>query len=157
MRIAPHDDRGAAVLEALTMLPYLLLAAVAGWQMMLVATTATLAESAARTGGRVAGGGGDGVAAATDALPDFLTRGAVEVRQQSPESRCGATGARDAPSEPVDSSPPDCRTADVGVGSDGAISVTVATPIIMPGLTVDAVRVTRTAVFPTTGNTRGET
>jgi hypothetical protein len=60
------------------MLPYLLLAALAAWQLLLVAWTVNSASNAARTGSRVEARGGDGVRAATDALSGPL-RGDSEV------------------------------------------------------------------------------
>lgn len=67
-----RGEDGVAPLELLGMTPYLLLAALAGWQLLLAGAAVAATEQAARTGGRVAAGGGDGVAAAEAALPVWL-------------------------------------------------------------------------------------
>ena len=72
-----REEAGQAAAEFLGMLPYLLLAAVAGWQLMLGAWTYTQASNAARTASRVEGRGGDGERAAKDAVTGTLRRGMV--------------------------------------------------------------------------------
>ena len=72
-----REERGQASFEFLGMLPYLLLAAFAGWQLMLGAWTYTQAANAARTASRVEGRGGDGERAAKDAVTGVLRRGMV--------------------------------------------------------------------------------
>ncbi|MPZ86782.1 MAG: pilus assembly protein [Nitriliruptorales bacterium] len=66
------EARGAASVEFLGILPYLLLAALLAWQLLLVAASVTAAENAARTGSRAATLGQDGEAAAVEALPTWL-------------------------------------------------------------------------------------
>lgn len=68
IRIELRSQRGAASVELLGMLPYLLLAALAAWQLLLVGWTITSASNAARAGSRVDARGGDGIEAAKDAL-----------------------------------------------------------------------------------------
>ncbi len=74
-----RSDRGSASIELMGVLHYLLLAALLAWQLLLVATTVTAAENAARTGSRAGGLGDNAVAAATDALPDWLSRNATAI------------------------------------------------------------------------------
>ena len=84
-------ERGSASVELLGMLPLLLLAALAAWQLLLVACTVTAAQDAARTGSRAAGLGANGAAQAVGALPAWLRPGAsvsggqrLEVRVRVP-------------------------------------------------------------------------
>lgn len=75
------DERGVATIEAMGMLPYLVLAALASLQLLLAAASVAAVEGAARTGGRVAAAGGDGAAAALQALPSFLSAGDADGSQ----------------------------------------------------------------------------
>ncbi len=76
-----RDESGQAATELAGMLIYLVLAALAIWQVMLVAWSMTEASNAARTGSRIVGRGGDPERAATDALTSALRDGSqVDVR-----------------------------------------------------------------------------
>jgi hypothetical protein len=66
------SPRGSASTELLGILPFLLLAALAAWQILLVAFTVTSAENAARAGSRAATRGQDGEEAALEALSSWL-------------------------------------------------------------------------------------
>lgn len=72
-----RDDSGSASVELLGFVPYLLLAALAAWQLLLTAMTVTAAENAARTGSRAAVAGEDGIEAAEAALPSWLRQEAT--------------------------------------------------------------------------------
>ena len=77
-----RGDDGQTSVEFLGVLPFLLLAALAVWQLLLAASTATSAEHAARNASRELGRGGDGAAAraaAIDGLSPWLRGGDVEV------------------------------------------------------------------------------
>jgi pilus assembly protein CpaE len=66
---------GQASIELIGMLPLLLLAALAGWQLLLGAFTATSAQDAARTASRAASLGQDPAAAAQRAISSYLRSG----------------------------------------------------------------------------------
>lgn len=115
-----RDEAGSAALEFAAVLPYLLLAALAAWQILLVTTTATSAENAARNGSRtlsMGGGGAAASAAARDGLTDWL-------RTDASVSRTGPT----------------------------AVAVSVEVPIVFPGVSSGAIRVTRDANLPDTSD-----
>lgn len=80
MRARLRDESGQASFELLGMLPYLLLVALAAWQLMLGAWAYTQASNAARTASRVAGRGGDARKAARGAVSGPLQRGIRVVR-----------------------------------------------------------------------------
>jgi len=106
-----RSQRGSASVELLGMLPLLLIAALAAWQLLLVACTVTATQDAARTGSRAAGLGGNGAAAAVGALPAWLRSGAT-----------ASGGPR--------------------------VDLRVRVPIVLPGLTNDALTVRRSAELP---------
>jgi hypothetical protein len=152
-----REERGSALIESIGLLPYLLLAALASWQMLLVAATVTAAEQAARVGSRVAAAGGDGTAAALEALPAYARAGPARV-----ETGAG-TGAEAAPcpeAAPAPAPSPGtggravdaCRA--LGAGAEGGrVRVTVGTPVLVPGLSTDALTITRSADFPPSAST----
>jgi hypothetical protein len=72
-----ESERGQASVELLGVLPAVLLAALAAWQIVLGAHTLWLAANAARVGARAEAVGRDAEAAARTALPAHLRRGAV--------------------------------------------------------------------------------
>lgn len=73
-------ERGSASVELMGMMPLLLLAAFAGWQILLVAFTATSAENAARTASRAESRGEGGEQAGREAVSTWLRDGTtVEV------------------------------------------------------------------------------
>ena len=65
-------EAGAASIELIGFLPWLILAALFAWQVLLSAYTAVNAENAARNGSRVEGRGGNGAAAAMGSLAPWL-------------------------------------------------------------------------------------
>ena len=69
-----RGERGAASVELLGLLPYLLLAALMGWQLLLLTYSVTNASNAARTGSRTEGLGGEGEKAAVRALASPLRK-----------------------------------------------------------------------------------
>lgn len=71
-----RDERGAAAVEFMAILPYLLIGAILVWQLVMAGAVANAAENAARNGSRVAARGGGGTAAAMDSLPEWLADGA---------------------------------------------------------------------------------
>lgn len=73
----PTGQCGQASVELLSVLPYLLVAALLVWQLTLAFYAATSAENAARAASRVEGLGGDGARAARAALSYGLDEGAV--------------------------------------------------------------------------------
>jgi Flp pilus assembly protein TadG len=70
-------ERGSATVELVGLLPWLLLLALAVWEIMLVAYTATAAENAALTGSRAHGKGENGEEAAMQSLSSWLRDGAI--------------------------------------------------------------------------------
>ena len=66
------NERGAATVEVVGLLPWLLIAALAVWQILLVTFVATNVENAARNGSRAEGLGRDGSAAAVRSLTSWL-------------------------------------------------------------------------------------
>lgn len=63
-----RSERGVVSVELIGMVPYMLLAALAIWQILLATWTVSSTTNAARTSSRVEGRGGDGEKAAVDAL-----------------------------------------------------------------------------------------
>lgn len=117
-----RDERGQASIEFTGLLPYLLLAAVFGWQVLLITTTINSAENAARAGSRVAGMGGNGDSAATEALPPWLRDHRVA---PLPGGGCG------------------------GGGGSTAVTVCLEIPVLFPGVGFDEFQISRSAEFPT--------
>lgn len=72
-----QSERGQASVELLGVLPAVLLAALAAWQIVLAGHTAWLAGNAARVAARAEAVGGDPGRAARGALPEHLRRGAI--------------------------------------------------------------------------------
>jgi pilus assembly protein CpaE len=72
-----ESERGQASVELLGVLPAVLLAALASWQIVLAGHTAWLAGNAARVAARAAVVGRDPGAAARSALPAHLRRGLI--------------------------------------------------------------------------------
>lgn len=136
-----RDDRGTAVIESLGMLPYLALAALAGWQLLLAVASVGAVEQAARTGGRVAAAGGDGAAAALEALPSFLSAGDARAGQQGTD--CARAGTAPAAGSEAPS-PAACGRA------GGTVRLTVRAPLVLPGVDTGALTITRSASFPLT-------
>ncbi len=112
MRERARDATGSIAVELMGILPLLLLAALAAWQILLAGFVATSAQNAARTASRVEGLGGDGERAGLESLSPWLRDGA---------------------------------TADL---EDTRATVTILVPVIVPGFTTDAFRITRTAELP---------
>jgi hypothetical protein len=75
VRARLRDESGQASFEVLGMLPFLLLVALASWQLMLGAWACTQASNAARTASRVHGRGGDERKAARGAVSKPLREG----------------------------------------------------------------------------------
>jgi hypothetical protein len=71
------SQRGQASIELLGVLPAVLLAALAAWQIVLAGHTAWLAGNAARVAARADAVGRDPEAAARSALPAHLRRGLI--------------------------------------------------------------------------------
>jgi pilus assembly protein CpaE len=72
-----ESERGQAAVELLGVLPAVLLAALAAWQIVLAGHTLWLAGNAARVAARAEAVGRDPLAAARTALPEHLRRGAI--------------------------------------------------------------------------------
>jgi pilus assembly protein CpaE len=72
-----ESERGQASVELLGVLPALLLAVLAAWQIVLAGHTAWLAGNAARVAARAEAVGRDPGAAARGALPVHLRRGLI--------------------------------------------------------------------------------
>ena len=72
-----ESERGQASVELLGVLPAVLLAALAAWQIVLAGHTAWLAGNAARVAARAEAVGRDPEAAARGALPTHLRRGLI--------------------------------------------------------------------------------
>ena len=72
-----ESDRGQASIELLGVLPVVLLAALAAWQLALAGHAAWLAGNAARVAARAEAVGRDPGAAARAALPAHLRRGLI--------------------------------------------------------------------------------
>jgi Flp pilus assembly pilin Flp len=68
-------EHGATSVELVGLMPVLILAALAGWQVLLFGFTATAAENAARTGSRAESRGKDGQEAARESVSRFLQDG----------------------------------------------------------------------------------
>lgn len=64
---ASRAESGSAAVEFMGLVPLLILAALAAWQILLAATSATAAENAARAGSRASS-----ASAAREALPAWL-------------------------------------------------------------------------------------
>ncbi len=102
MRARLRSESGQASFEFLGMLPFLLIAALACWQLMLGAWAYTQASNAARTASRVHGRGGDEGKAARGAVSKPLREGMrvsrdgdrVTVRVRIPLVVPGLTSAR---------------------------------------------------------------
>lgn len=67
-----RSERGSAAIELLGMLPLLLLAALAAWQLLMVAFVMTTAENAARVASRAASLGRPGEASARASVRGWL-------------------------------------------------------------------------------------
>lgn len=119
-------DRGVASVEVIGIVPYMVIAALAVWQLLLSAATVTAAENAARTGSRTASRGGDATTEAIAALPQWL-------RDDAEAERGDAPGCAD--------DEPDSGTR---------VVVCIKVPIVMPGVSVDALTVRRDAWLPRT-------
>lgn len=119
-------EDGVASVELMGFLPWLIMAALLAWQMLLAAATVTAAENAARSGSRTQGRGGDGVKVALEALPDWLADEAKAER--GPEPGCD----------------------DDEKDSGQRIAVCVAVPVIVPGVSIDGIILTRDADLPKT-------
>jgi hypothetical protein len=65
-------DKGAATVELVMVLPYLLLAALMVWEILLITFVATSAENAARNGSRAKAFGNDGSDVARESLTSWL-------------------------------------------------------------------------------------
>jgi hypothetical protein len=76
-RLRWADDRGSPSVELVGVLPLLIVAALAAWQLALVAFVATQAENAARAASRAQVVDGNGYEAGIDALPAYLRDGAT--------------------------------------------------------------------------------
>lgn len=139
-----RDERGTAVIESLGMLPYLALAALAGWQLLLAVASVGAVEQAARTGGRVAAAGGDGAAAALEALPSFLSAGDARAGQQGTD--CARAGTAPA----AGSEAPRLAACGRGSQAGGTVRLTVRAPLVLPGVDTGALTITRSASFPLT-------
>jgi hypothetical protein len=70
-----RQEGGSASVELAGLMPILVLAALAGWQVLLFGFTATAAENAARTASRAESKGDDGEAAAKESVSSFLRGG----------------------------------------------------------------------------------
>jgi hypothetical protein len=117
-------ERGAASVEFVALLPYLVLAAAFTWQILVLAATVTSAEGAARTGSRSASLGRDGEAAAVEALAPWLRDGAV---------------AETGPG-------PACDDDDGSRGTQVVVCVDV--PVLLPGLNLPGLSISRAAELP---------
>jgi hypothetical protein len=76
-----ESQRGQASVELLGVLPAVLLAALAAWQIVLAGHTTWLAGNAARVAARAEAVGADPNAAARGALPEHLRRGLIVRRR----------------------------------------------------------------------------
>jgi hypothetical protein len=76
-----ESQRGQASIELLGVLPAVLLATLAAWQIVLAGHTAWLAGNAARVAARAEAVGRDPGAAARGALPAHLRRGSIVRRR----------------------------------------------------------------------------
>jgi hypothetical protein len=75
MRRPGHREHGQATVEAVALLPLVVLLGLAAWQAALAGQAAWLAGSAARAAARAAAVGRDPLVAARTALPGRLERG----------------------------------------------------------------------------------
>lgn len=118
------DERGTASIELLGLLPWLVLGAFVAWQLLLVVAVANGAEHAARVGSRAVTLGRDGPEAALAALDDWVRPLAA-----------AETGPREG-----------CDDDDVERGTRVAVCISV--PVVVPGWSVDAFRISRDAELP---------
>ena len=117
-------ERGSASIEFVGLLPWLLLGGLAAWQLLLTAAVVNGAEHAARVGSRAETLGRDGREAAIASLDDWVRPLAA---------------AETGPGE-------GCDDDDRERGTHVVVCVRV--PVVVPGWSVDALRVARDAELP---------
>lgn len=79
----PHSQSGQASVEMVAVIPFLILAALAAWQIALAGHALWLTAGAARAAARADTVGADAERAARSALPDSMERGlSVERRRE---------------------------------------------------------------------------
>ena len=91
-RALPHGERGQALVEAIALIPLVLVAALGLMQLLAVGYAGVLAGQAAEAGALAVASGGDARAAVEQALPDWpgdrrrvgVDGGRVEVRLRPP-------------------------------------------------------------------------
>lgn len=119
-------DSGVAAIEYLGLVGFLILAALAGWQLLLAAAVTNAAENAARAGSRAAGMGDAAEPAALDAMDSWLRP--IAAVERGPNPAC-------------DDDQPDGGTK---------VVVCIKVPVFLPALTVDSLEVRRFAWLPRT-------